>query len=731
MKNRLYLPIVFAAVAVFVHSSFSQVRGRKLFDLMGQKALVKGGYAYGVIWSPDGKNYIKLEKDKKTKEKIFFLVDPVTKTKKVFIKGSVLLSAYNSCTGKSRKRFPYAWFKFNKEGTKISFGSFGGGLFVYDLNSGKMSKFPEISWDGQTPLLSPDWQKIVYTKKFDLYMTDIKTKKEIRLTTGGTEGLRNGKPDWVYPEELFQYQVIWWSPDSRKLAFLRFNESGVTKYPIIHQLKPDAELEEQYYPLAGEKNPYVTMHIIDINTKKIVDVNSGHDKDVYIFSGKWLPDGSKLSYQRLNRRQNKLELLFADPVTGKSDVIISDFDSCYFNINFDLRFIDNNKILWTSERSGWKEIYLYNYKGKLIRQITNYQLPVKSIKSIDEENGWIYFTGHLNNGLDTHLFRIDFNGKNFKKLTYDEGVHSVKLSPFGNYFFDSYSNLKTPPKTLLCKGNGEIIDTVSVADISELNSLKLLPPELVKFKAADKKTDLFGIVFKPADLDTTKKYPLLVYVYGGPWAKLVHNRFQSGGYLQRLAQLGFIVFIMDNRGTTQRGKAFETATYLKCGQTDLDDQAEGVKFLSKRSYVDGQRVGITGSSYGGYMTCMALLRKPDIYHAGVAISSVTDWKNYDTIYTERYMQRPEDNPDGYKKGSALNYAGNLKGKLLLVHGTVDNNVHQSNTIQLIQKLVEAGKEFDLMLYPEQRHGIAGINGQHLMNLTVNYFCKYLKNEEEK
>jgi len=730
MRRKLFIISILLVSIIFILPLFSQepVRGKALFDLMKKGGLVKGGFAPNIIWLSDGTGYVITKKDSVTKQRKFYVVNPETGEKKVYIDNNKLLSAYQKCTGKKRRKFPYMRFKIHPEGNKIRFGSFSKGILIYDIPTDSMMQFPGISWEGPSPELSPDWQKIVYTKKYDLYMVDIHSKKEVRLTTGGKEELRNGQPDWIYPEELFQDQTFWWSPDSRKVAFLRFNEKNVTKYPILHQLKPVAGLEEQRYPKTGGPNPVVTMHIVSIDSKKIVDADVGPNKDQYIISGKWLPDGSALSFQRLNRRQDRLELIFADPETGASKVVLTDHDPCYFNINFDLTFLKDKKFIWTSERSGWKEIYLYDWDGNLIRQLTDEKLPVKSVVTVDEQSGWIYFTGHTNDGLDTHFFRVGLDGKNFKKLTIDPGMHRINLSPFGKYFFDTFSSLTTPTKTIFCRGDGSVIDTIGIADISKLESLKLIPPELVKFKAADKITDLYGIVFKPADFDSTKKYPLFVYVYGGPWAKLVHNRFQTHGYFQRIAQLGYIVFVMDNRGTTQRGKAFETATYLKCGQVDLDDQAAGVEFLTKRQYIDSTRVGITGSSYGGYMTCMALLKKPDVYQVGVAVSSVTDWRNYDTIYTERYMQRPQDNPEGYRLGSALNYAGNLKGKLMLVHGTIDNNVHQANTIQLIEKLIEAGKEFDLMLYPEQRHGIGGISGIHLQKLILDYFDKYLKNK---
>jgi len=732
-KRNFILSNIFVFIILIIGSVSAQEvpRGKKLYNLIIKGGLVTGGYAPRVTWLPNGSGYIVSERDSVTKRKFFMRVDPVTGEKSRFFNVDRVKAAYKELTGKSKKHLPFMSFKFSPDGKKISFGALSKGLIIYDLDSNKMKQFKPVKFDGPRPKLSPDWTKLAYVKGYDLYCLDLDSGKETRLTEGGREELMNGRPDWVYPEELDQNETFWWSPDNNKIAFMRFDERPVTQYPLVHELTPRGELELERYPKAGDANPVVTLHIVDIRTGKIIDVDTGPDKDVYIVRGKWLPDGRGFTFQRLNRRQNVLELLNTDPQTGKTKLILRDEEKCFINLSFDLRFLrDNKHFLWTSERTGWRQIYLYSMDGTLIRQLTTVNLPVASILDVDEKNGWVYFAGYVNNGLERHLFRVGLSGKGFKRLTSKKGNHWINLAPGGKYFFDSYSSFSTPPRTTLCSGDGTVLRIVSKANAEKLDKLKLQPVEFLTFKAQDHKTDLNGILFKPADFDPNKKYPLLVYVYGGPHFKIIRNRFYNNSYFQAVAQLGYIVFQMDNRGTPGRGKAFETATYLKLGQVDLADQVAGVKYLEQRPYIDSTRVGITGGSYGGYMTCMALLKAPDVYKVGVARSSVTDWRNYDTIYTERYMQRPQDNPDGYDKGSALNYAKNLRGKLLLVHGTVDNNVHPANTIQLVEKLIEADKEFDLMLYPEQRHGIGGAGGKHLRKLSMEYFEKYLRPETE-
>ncbi|RKY83385.1 S9 family peptidase, partial [candidate division KSB1 bacterium] len=553
--------------------------------------------------------------------------------------------------------------------------------------------------------------------------------KEIALTTDGHKDLRNGFPDWVYPEELGQYEAFWWSPDSKKIAFMQFDESPVRKYPIVHDISPKPILEMQSYPKAGANNPIIRFFIVDVESRKITRIHTGIETNVYLFRGQWTPDGKEFTYQRLNRRQNVIELFATNPNTGETRRILKDEDKCYINTNFDLRFLKNGKFIWTSERSGWKEIYLYDMNGNLIKQLTSARLPVGNILGVDEDNEWVYFTGFENRGLETHLYRVKLDGSGFTRLTEKPGTHIISLSPGGKYYTDSFSSFETPRRVTLHRGDGKFLRELGKSTITqEFKDLKLIKPEHIVFKSADGKEDLDGIVYKPANFDKSKKYPLIMSVYGGPRSKRIFNRFNMNDGNQALAQLGFVVFSIDHRGVSRRGKAFETYMYMKLGQVELADHVAAVKYITKRPYVDAKRVGIFGHSYGGYLTCIALLKAPDVFQVGVAGAPVTDWRNYDTIYTERFMRRPQDNPDGYEKGSCMNYAKNLKGHLFINHGCVDNNVHPGNTVQLIQALLKHNKKFDLMMYPEQRHGIRFARyGQ----ARIEYFIKHLKPEIEE
>ena len=408
--------------------------------------------------------------------------------------------------------------------------------------------------------------------------------------------------------------------------------------------------------------------------------------------------------------------------------ILVEEEDCFVRLHRNFRQLDDGvHFTWTSERSGWNHLYIYNFNGKSVKQLTDGSWEVSGIQCIDEKNRYIYFSTNTKNGLETHFCRVKFDGKNFKQLTTADGSHRISIDPAGKYYTDSYSSGTTPTVVNLHESNSKLIRNLSKTtyDAEKMKNLGLELPESIVFKAADGKTDLHGILYKPAQYDPNKKYPLVVTVYGGPSGG-VRNSFSIGN---RMAQLGYFVLKQDNRGTTNRGKKYLTETYLKFGRVEIDDQAAGVKQITQRPYIDGSRVAIYGGSYGGYSTCMALLRYPDIFHVGVARSSVTDWRSYDSIYTERYMRTPQANPEGYNLGSAMTYAANLKGKLFLIHGLIDNNVHVGNTFHLADALQKAGKEFDLMIYPENRHGIRGYHREHLNKVQMAHFLKHLKPED--
>jgi len=737
----------------------SQLRGKSLYDNWEKLQIAKLEGISRVSWLPAGQGWLETETDKASGTTVFFKVNPRSlKKERLFGPETekALLGAYNKLTGKSASGFPFRGFDYVLDGAAIRFSVDDDGEFLYAFKEKALRKLdrpagpiqsapppnvpPEFMQfmrrrtDPAASAYSPDFRKCAFIKGYDIWIFDIETKTEEPLTSGGSEELMNGKPDWVYPEELDQRDAFWWSPDARKIAYLQFDERAVYNFPLIHELTPDRKpafettLELERYPKSGKPNPTVKLFIVDTATKATVEVKTGSGPDVYLTRVEWRADGRELFFQRLNRFQNRLELKAADPASGDVRTILVEEEECFINLHDDFHQLgDGRHFIWSSERTGWKHLYLYDFSGTLVNPLTRGEWEAERLSLVDEKNKWVYFTIADNAGLDTHFGRVRLDGTGLNRLTVEPGRHLVSIDPAGEYYADYHSSLRVPATVKVHRADGKLIRRTASTDVLKVKELGLHEPELIKLKAADGTTDVHGVLFKPAGFDAAKKYPLYVQAYGGP-SHRNSNSYQTAGSKAQLAQLGFLVWELDGRGTTKRGKKHLAETYLKFGQVDVDDQAAAVRQLCALPFVDGTRVGITGGSYGGYMTCMCLLRHPDVFSAGVAVSSVTDWRSYDSIYTERYMRTPEANPEGYDKGSALTYVKNLKGKLLLVHGTIDNNVHPGNTIHLADALQREGKNFDMMYYPEHRHGIRGYNSLHLNKTRLDFFLRHLKPE---
>jgi dipeptidyl-peptidase-4 len=699
--------------------------GRALYEKLSKDArtLVKFEGITRINWTPDGKGYYLFE------DGTFRKVDIATGEKSPLFDDPRILAAINGMTGKHEDKLPFRRFEFLEGGKKIQF-SWLNKVFLFDLADGRLAFYePERTTVGVRgraygDVLSPDLKYRAFTRDYDLYVKDL-DGNETALTTDGKEDLRNGFPDWVYPEELGQYQAFWWSPDSKKIAFMQFDESPVAKYPIVHDVSPMPVYELQGYPVPGANNPIIRLFVADVKSGKIVRLQTGDDLDVYLYRGQWTANGREFTYHRLNRLQNRVEVFAADPVTGMTRLLLRDEDPCYIDEQTDLIFLrDNRRFIWTSERSGWREIYLYDLSGKLLAPLTNARLPVQSILGVDEAAGIVYFTGAEANGTETHLYRVGLDGTGFAKMTREPGTHQISFAPDFAHYTDSFSSFDSPSKVTLRHADGTEVRVIGQAVPSpEFLALKLAKPEHFLFRSSDGRYDLDALLYFPAHFNPKEKYPVILSIYGGPGSKGVTNRYNMIDGNQTLAQLGFLVAVCDYRGVSGRGKNFQNLHYMKLGQVEFEDHVAFVKALGKRPYVDAGRVGITGHSYGGYFTCLCLLKAPDVFQVGVAGAPVTDWRNYDSIYTERYMRRPEDNPEGYEKSSCLTYAGNLKGHLFINHGTVDDNVHLTNTIQLVQALLKDNKKFDLMMYPEQQHGI---RFARYPEGRVEYFIEHLK-----
>jgi len=574
--------------------------------------------------------------------------------------------------------------------------------------------------------ISPDGKLKAFYRERNLWLSDASGTGETAVTSDGNEKARikYGVASWVYGEELDQISAMWWSPNSKKIAFYRFDESQVPDYFLqLDQTKLQSSVDIEAYPKAGVNNPIADILVYDVESKKTVklDVRDGKpfDNSVvghYVYNVQWSPDGSELLCNRTNRRQNIMEFSACNPDTEKCRVVVKEEWPASWTENRPLmKFLkDGKRFIWESERTGWKNFYLYDLSGKLISTLTNHPFEVGAIVNVDEDAGVLYYMARDgDNHMKLQLHRVGLDGKGDRRLTDPAFNHSVDVAPGGKCFIDVSQTHDTPPVTRLMDADGKVIQELAKSDTTKFEQLGLKRVELIKYKAADGTTDLYGLLHLPSNFDPAKKYPLLVSVYAGPATNGARETFTLPN---QLTEYGFLVANLDSRSAAGRGKRFLDAIYMKLGIPEIDDQAAGVKSLWSRSYVDKKRVGIFGSSYGGYASALAILRYPDVFQAASASSPPTSWYQYDTIYTERYMWIPQENKAGYEAGNAMNFADKLKGRLMIYYGTADNNVHPNNSMQLIQALQRAGKSFEVQVGPDKGH--SALNQERMMEFFI-------------
>ena len=561
--------------------------------------------------------------------------------------------------------------------------------------------------------LSPDSTRKAFYRDRNLYVSDTSGRNEFAITTDGSEEkrIKYGTASWVYGEELRQTTAMWWNPAGTQIAYYRFDESPVKDYYLgLSQTKVQDSLDTEAYPKAGAANPIVDLFVYDLATKKStrIDVRSGKpfDNEVvghYVYRVGWSPDGKLLTFNRTNRRQNIMEFTACDPVNGSCRAIVREewLPSWTENHPAIQYLADGQRFVWGSERTGFRNFYLYDLSGKLLGTITKNAFEAANIVRVDEKAGVLYYMARDgDNHMKTQLHRVGLDGKGDKRLTDPAFNHTVTMSPDGRYFVDVAQTHDIPPVTRLHDANGVQVAELAKSDLTRFDSLGFKRVELYTYKAADGVTELHGMLHKPSNFDPSRKYPVLVTVYAGPGSNGARETFTLP---HAYTELGFIFLQLDSRSASGRGKKALDAIYGKLGTVEVDDQAAGVRALKDRPYVDLSRVGIFGTSYGGYVSALALLRHPDAFQAASAMSAVTDWRNYDSIYTERYMWIPQENTAGYDAGSAMNYVDKLKGRLMLYFGTADNNVHPSNTMQLIAALQRANKSFEVQVGPDAGH----------------------------
>lgn len=694
-------------------------------DDIYKKGVFRENSVYGIRSMNDGKHFTTIENSKKI-------------TKHSFKSGEVVDVLFNSI----EDDFNIRDYEFSADESKILLAvnaeyiyrrSFTAEYYIYDIQSKELKK---VSENGRQmfAVFSPDASKVGFVRDNNIYIKNLSTDEEKQITFDGKfNHIINGGTDWVYEEEFAFTRAFFWSPNSDKVAFYKFDESEV---PVFNMTKYNNELyPENYaykYPKAGEKNSVVSIHVYDLNSGNTNTMDVGEETDQYIPRIKWTPENNKLVIIRENRLQNHIEILLANTDNGTSKVIyeeknkyyIERIDDSYMTMTEDGRYFIIN-----SEKDGWNHLYLYDINGKFINQITKGEWDVTNFIGLDSKTNTVYYQSAEESPLQRAVYSIKTDGSKKKKLSEKKGINRAVFSNGFKYYINYYANSETPRYITLHNQKGKLIRVLEDNEklkqtIKEYN---FSPVEFLTINTPSSKWDLNAFMIKPPNFDPNKKYPMFMYLYGGPGSQSVLDSWsRSSAWYQMLAQKGYIVVCVDNRGTGGRGEEFKKMTYGQLGKYETIDQIEAAEYLSNLPYIDENRTGIFGWSYGGFMSTSCLFLGNNVFEMAIAVAPVTSWRYYDSIYTELYMGLPQDNPDGYDDNSPLNHADKLKGKYLLIHGTADDNVHFQNAIELSEKLVQENKQFEMQFYKDKDHGIYGGNtSYHLYTRMTNFILENL------
>lgn len=605
--------------------------------------------------------------------------------------------------------------------------SFTADYFLYDIATKSVTKL--LDFPVQEPTFSPDGQQLAFAKDNNLYVYTFASKSITQITNDGRKNaIINGITDWVYEEEFAFVRAFDWSKDSKKLAYIKFDESQVPEFSMsVFQKDLYPSTETFKYPKAGEKNSEVSLHVYDLAAKQTQTVDLSAYRDFYIARLQWTADANTLSAQVLNRHQDNLDLLFINGTTLQTRVALNEKDKAYVDVTDNLTFLPDNSFIWTSEKDGFNHIYLYDSAGKLKNQITKGSWEVTAYYGYDAKSKSILYQSTELGSINRAVYKIGLSGKNKQCLSAKTGTNSATFSPNFNYFIQSYSSATQPTQyTLHDTKSGKLLKNIESNEAlqNKLASYKLGAKEFFVLKTAEGQ-ELNAWILKPADFDPSRKYPLLMYQYSGPGSQQVNNDWNSADdyWFQSLAQQGYLVACVDGRGTGFKGAAFKKCTQKELGKYEVEDQIAAAKVFGAYPYIDASRIGIWGWSYGGFMASNCILKGADVFKMAVAVAPVTSWRFYDSIYTERYLQTPQENPSGYDDNSPINHVNKLKGKFLLIHGSADDNVHVQNTMQMMEALIQANKQFDSQIYPDKNHGIYGGKTRIQLFTKITNFIK--------
>ena len=684
-----------------------------------------------VAWMKDGKSYTTLDDDASGNADLY-RVDAVTGKKDLLVRGAELVPPG------ARQPVHIEEYSFSADGSKLLIFTNSarvwrlntkGTFFVWDLAAKRLAPVSEKPGYQMFAKFSPDGRLVGFVRDNNIYVTDLATGAETALTSDGGESVINGTSDWVYEEELDLRDAFRWSPDGKRIAFWRLDQSAIRPFYLVNQDSLYPQLVPVHYPKAGTPNSEVKIGVVEVATRRTVWVDLGADRDIYVAAMDFAASPTEIWLTRLNRHQSRLDLVLADAATGASRVIMSDSDSAWVDAH-EPRWINGGRqFLFLSERDGFAQAYLFDRDGALVRRVTPGGWDVLELYGVDEKAKLLYFTGAIDGPLGRPLLRIGLDGRRLARISTEPGTHGIAFDPTFGLYVDRYARAGVPPVETMRRADGKLVRSIAdnLALARKVDALRLRPPEFLTIPTPDG-VELNAWMIKPKDFDPAKRYPLLMFVYGGPGSQTVTDAWGGSQYLwhQMLAQDGYLVASVDNRGTGARGAKFKKMTYLHLGRYESADQIAAARWFARQPFVNPDRIGIWGWSYGGYMTSRTMLLGGSLFKAALAVAPVTDWRFYDTIYTERYMRTPDENVAGYDEGAVLGYADSLKGGFLLVHGTGDDNVHFQNSVRLIERLEAANKQFDMRIYPNKTHAIAGATTrENLYGLFTSWLRKNL------
>jgi dipeptidyl aminopeptidase/acylaminoacyl peptidase len=710
------------------------------FDLLyrsDQPPSLDGAPVSGLIWLEDGRHFLQ------KKDGGLYKVDALTGRAEPFYDPEKLASGLSSLptinkqTARAlagggpprgmRRRRSFGGtpsFTMNPQRTGALF-EHGNDLYYCNFDGTKAVRLTKTPGKEEFPTFSPDGRFVAFFREQNLYVVDLATQTERALTTDGAPLISNGKPDWVYGEEIYNYQqTFWWSPDSTHIAFVQFDDRPVPRFTVLDLIPPRQTVENTPYPRAGEPNPVARFGMVPISGGPVgwADLSSYSESSSLIVHGGWMPDSRQAYFYVQDRAQTWLDFCTISPEGGTPTRLFRETTKAWVDNPGSPTFLKDGSFLLPSERTGWKHLYHFDRSGKHERAVTSGEWEARTLHGVDQKSGWVYFSGTRETSLAENLYRVKLDGTGLERLTQAPGGHQINLSPTCNLYVDTFSNHMKPTKVELRHADGAPARTLDTNPVYAIEEYRLSKPEYVQIKAPDGFL-IEATILTPPHFDPQRRYPVWFTTYGGPHAPTIHDSWQNGLLREQVwAQMGFVVFKCDPRSASGKGAVTTWSAYRRLGVPELKDIECAITWLKTKPYIDGSRIGMSGHSYGGFMTSYALTHSK-LFAAGIAGAPVTDWHNYDTIYTERYMNTPQENPDGYEVTSVVKAARNLHGKLLIAHGIMDDNVHIQNSVQLIQELEQADKDFEVMVYPRSRHGILS---KHYQRLFIDFMQRTLK-----